>query len=42
MNNEVEGLISLFSNLPTIGKKTATRIVLDLITKKSQPYSPIY
>ena len=33
MNNEVEGLISLFANLPTIGKKTATRIVLDLITK---------
>ena len=33
MNNEIESLIGLFSTLPTIGKKTATRIVLDLIAK---------
>jgi recombination protein RecR len=34
MNDEIDRFISLFGKLPTIGKKTATRIVLDLITKR--------
>ncbi|MBL6621658.1 MAG: recombination protein RecR [Rickettsiales bacterium] len=33
MNNEIERLIDLFSSFPTIGKKTATRIIVDLISK---------
>ena len=34
MQNEIEKLIELFSSFPSIGKKTAARIVIDLITNK--------
>jgi len=36
MNNDIEKLIELFSGLPTIGRKTATRIVLDLVAKNKE------
>ena len=36
LQDEITRLISLFSSFPTIGKKTATRIVLDIISEKSQ------
>ena len=36
MQNEIERLIELFASLPSIGKKTATRIALDLITNKKE------
>jgi recombination protein RecR len=35
LQNEITRLIGLFSSFPTIGKKTATRIVLDIISKKT-------
>ena len=34
MHNDIEKLIDLFSSFPSIGRKTSTRIVLDLISKK--------
>ena len=34
MNNEIDNLIEVFASLPTIGRKTATRIVLDIISNK--------
>ena len=34
MNDDIEQLINLFASFPAIGKKTSTRIVLDLISKK--------
>ena len=34
MNNEIDQLIDLFTRFSSIGRKTATRIVLDLISKK--------
>ncbi len=33
-HNEIDRLIGLFAELPTIGKKTASRIVLELLAKK--------
>ena len=36
IQDEIERLIELFSSFPTIGKKTATRIVLDIISNKQQ------
>ena len=36
IQDEIERLIALFSSFPTIGKKTATRIVLDIISNKQQ------
>jgi recombination protein RecR len=34
MGQEIEKLINLFSSLPTIGRKTAIRIVLQLLSRK--------
>lgn len=36
MHNDIERLIELFSGFPSIGRKTSTRIILDLISKKRQ------
>lgn len=36
MHNDIDRLIELFSAFPAIGKKTSTRIILDLISKKRQ------
>lgn len=40
-NNDLENLIKLFSKLPTLGPRSARRIVLQLLTNKDQIMVPL-